>query len=230
MASSISHDLRHPMTAIMANAEFLCENHLDARQREELYHEIRIALDQMMDLVDSLLEFSRAGSQLHPVFTNLEQVVQRAIRAIRSRPEFNCITISFSREGRDQAWFDPKKLERVFHNLLLNACEAIAPRPGHIGVDIRGVVEALEIRVCDDGPGIPENVRERLFQPFVSYGKENGTGLGLAVTQKIIQDHGGAIVVESTSTGRTIFKIVLPVQGFVNAVRGNLTPQPLQPR
>jgi nitrogen-specific signal transduction histidine kinase len=73
-------------------------------------------------------------------------------------------------------------------------------------------------------------VRERLFQPFVSYGKENGTGLGLAVTQKIIQDHGGEIVVESTSTGRTIFKIVLPVQGFVDAVRANLTPQPLQPR
>jgi signal transduction histidine kinase len=230
MASSISHDLRHPMTAIMANAEFLCENHLDARQREELYHEIRIALDQMMDLIDSLLEFSRAGSQLHPVYTNLEQVVQRAIRAIRSRPEFNCINISFSREGRDQAWFDPKKLERVFCNLLLNACEAIAPRPGHIGVEIRGAVEALEIRVCDDGPGIPENVRERLFQPFVSYGKENGTGLGLAVTQKIIQDHRGEIVLESTSAGRTIFKIVLPVQGLVDAVRGNLTPQPLQPR
>ena len=230
MASSISHDLRHPMTAIMANAEFLCENHLDARQREELHHEIRIALDQMTDLVDSLMEFSRAGSQLHPVYTNLEQVVQRAIRAIRSRPEFNCITISFSREGRDQAWFDPKKLERVFYNLLLNACEAIAPRPGHIGVEIREAVETLEIRVCDDGPGIPENVRESLFQPFVSYGKENGTGLGLAVTQKIIQDHGGGIVVESTSIGRTIFKIVLPVQGFVDAVRGNLMPQPLQPR
>jgi signal transduction histidine kinase len=230
MASSVSHDLRHPMTAIMANAEFLCENHLDARQREELYHEIRTALDQMTDLVDSLLEFSRAGSQLHPVYTNLEKVVQRAIHAIQSRPEFNCITISFSREGRDQAWFDPKKLERAFYNLLLNACEAIAPRQGHIGVEIRGAVETLEVRVCDDGPGIPENVRERLFQPFVSYGKENGTGLGLAVTQKIIQDHGGEIVVESTSTGRTIFKIVLPVQGFVDAVRANLTPQPLQPR
>ena len=229
MASSISHDLRHPMTAIMANAEFLSEDHLDARQREELYQEIRIAVEQMNDLVDSLLEFSRAGSQLHPAYAGIEKVVQRAIRTIRSRPEFNCIHITLCCEGRDEAWFDPKKLERVFHNLLLNACEAIAPGSGNVTVDIRAVGENLEIRVADDGPGIPENVRARLFQPFVSYGKENGTGLGLTVTHKIIQDHGGEVVVEAASTGRTVFKVVLPVQGSADPARRNLAPHPLQP-
>jgi len=230
MASSISHDLRHPMTAIMANAEFLSENHLDSRQRDELYKEIRIAVDQMTDLVDSLLEFSRARSQMRLMYGSVEKTVQRAIHTVQARPEFNCVHITISREGRGEAWFDPKKLERVFHNLLLNACEAIAPASGNVEIDIRESNDKLEIRVSDDGPGISAKVLEKLFQPFVSYGKENGTGLGLTVVQKIVQDHGGDVLVESSSTGRTVFKIVLPVQGSADAVRENEAPHPLQPR
>jgi len=229
MASSISHDLRHPMTAIMANAEFLSENHLDASQREELYREIRIAIDQMNDLIDSLLEFSRARSQMHLVYGSVEKTVQRAIHTLRARPEFNDVKISVSSEGRAEAWFDPKKLERVFHNLLLNACEAVAPASGNVAIDIREFKDNLEIRVSDDGPGIPDKVRDKLFQPFVSYGKENGTGLGLTVVQKIVQDHGGDVRVETSSMGRTVFRIVLPIQGSLDGVRESEIPHPLQP-
>jgi nitrogen-specific signal transduction histidine kinase len=71
------------------------------------------------------------------------------------------------------------------------------------------VAGSITISVADNGPGIAESIRERLFHPFVSHGKENGTGLGLAVVQKIVQDHGGEIVVERTQ-GRTVFRIVLP--------------------
>jgi signal transduction histidine kinase len=230
MASSISHDLRHPMTAIMANAEFLSENHLDARQRAELYQEIRMALDQMTDLVDSLLEFSRARSQMRLSYGSVEKTVRRAIHTLRARPEFSCVNIAVSCERPDEAWFDAKKLERVFHNLLLNACEAIAPSSGNVLVDIRETNNHLEIRVSDDGRGIPEKVREKLFQPFVSHGKENGTGLGLTVVQKIVQDHGGDVFVESAAAGHTVFKIVLPVQGSTDAVHESPPPHPLQPR
>ena len=72
------------------------------------------------------------------------------------------------------------------------------------------IAGAITIAVADNGPGIAESIRERLFHPFVSYGKENGTGLGLAVVQKIVQDHGGRITVERTTQGRTIFRVVLP--------------------
>ncbi|HXW61033.1 MAG TPA: HAMP domain-containing sensor histidine kinase [Candidatus Acidoferrales bacterium] len=227
MASSISHDLRHPMTAIMANAEFLSESHLDARQREELYQEVRIAVDQMTDLVDSLLEFSRARSQMRLLYSSIRKTVQRAIHTVRARAEFNCVNIAVSCDGRDEAWFDPQKLERVFRNLLLNACEAISPASGNVEVNIRGNDDNLEIRVSDDGPGIPEKIREKLFQPFVSYGKQNGTGLGLTIVQKIVQDHGGDVWIESCATGRTVFKVVLPIQGSVDAVYENEVHHPL---
>lgn len=230
MASSISHDLRHPMTAIMANAEFLADNHLDARQREELYLEIRVAVEQMTDLVDSLLEFSRARSQIRLSYGSVGKTIERAIHSIQARPEFSSVKISLSREGRDEAWFDAKKLERVFYNLLLNACEAIAPGSGSVLCDIRESNDTLEIRVSDTGPGISDKVRARLFQPFVSYGKENGTGLGLTVVQKIIQDHGGDVWVENSSAGRTVFKIVLPVQRSADSVREQPAPSPLQTR
>jgi len=73
------------------------------------------------------------------------------------------------------------------------------------------VHEGLQIRVADNGRGIPESIRDRLFEPFVSLGKENGTGLGLTVVQKIIEDHGGNVAVEKTSEAGTVFLITLPL-------------------
>lgn len=214
MASSISHDLRHPLTAVVANAEFLCEQKLNERQREELYQEIRVAVDQVTDLIESLLEFSRAREHLRPVYGRLQDTIQRAVTAMRARPEFSRLDIAISCPGRGEGWFDPKKMERVFQNLLLNACEAAPAEGGKVGIDIQDVRDGLEVRIVDNGPGIPEPIRDKLFQPFVSYGKEKGTGLGLAVVQKISQDHGGNVCVESTRAGCTVFKLRLPHNGL----------------
>jgi signal transduction histidine kinase len=214
MASSISHDLRHPLTAVVANAEFLSEPGLDAAQREELYREIRDAVDRMTDLVESLLEFSRAREHLRPVYGRMADTANRAVHAIQIHPEFNGVDIRVSCEGRGEGWFDPKKMERVFLNLLLNACAAVPRDSGHVEVNIREARDGLEVRVADNGPGIPEAIRDTLFQPFVSYGKENGTGLGLTVVQKIFQDHGGDVSIEATGAGRTVFKLVLPHNGL----------------
>jgi signal transduction histidine kinase len=211
MAGSISHDLRHPLAAVVANAEFLAEGHLDAHQREDLYQEIRVAVNQMTDLIDSLLEFSRTRESLRSVQGSLKETVARAVHEVRALPEFQRVAIGLSCEGWCVTWYDPKKLERAFYNLLLNACEAVRPEGGKVEVSICERKDYLEIRVSDNGPGIPEPVRAKLFQPFVSFGKEKGTGLGLATVQKILQDHGGDVEVESTSEAGTIFKLLLPL-------------------
>ncbi len=211
MASSISHDLRHSLAAIVANAEFLCESNLTPGQREDLYSEIRIAVNQMTELIESLLEFSRTRESLHTSHGNVREVVNRAIQTAKAHPEFHGIRIRTSSEGPSEGWFDFRKLERAVQNLLWNACEAVSPDSGEIEVSLRRVGEGLEIRVSDNGPGIAEEVRGHLFEPFVSYGKENGTGMGLTVVQKILQDHGGDIVVESTSPAGTTFRVHLPV-------------------
>ncbi len=211
MASSISHDLRHSLAAIVANAEFLCESRLSSVQREELYQEVRVAVNQMTDLIDSLLEFSRTRESLRRTYGNVKDSVERVVQAIGTHPEFHPVRITLSQEGSSSGWFDPRKLERALYNLLLNSCEAVVPESGVIHVALKEVRGGVEIRVSDNGRGIPELIRGQLFEPFVSHGKENGTGLGLTVVQKIVQDHGGDVIVEKTSAEGTVFHLLLPL-------------------
>ena len=211
MASSISHDLRHSLAAVIANAEFLCESNLTPGQREDLYAEIRIAVNQMTELIESLLEFSRTRESLRPTYGDVRSAVDRAVQGVKAHPEFQRIRIRISAEGSTEGWFDFKKLERALLNLLLNACEVVPPESGKIEIELKRQGENLEIRIEDNGPGIAEAVRERLFEPFVSHGKENGTGMGLTVVQKILQDHGGDITVEQTSASGTTFRANIPL-------------------
>ena len=220
MASSISHDLRHSLAAVMANAEFLCETRLTPSQREDLYAEIRVAVNQMTDLIESLLEFSRTRQSMRPAYGDVREVVEHAIQAVKAHPEYQRIRVRVSAEGSSEGWFDFKKLERAVLNLLLNACEVVPSEGGMIEVELRRAGENIEVRVTDNGPGIAEAVRDRLFDPFVSHGKENGTGMGLTVVQKIVQDHGGDVAVERTSVAGTTFRISLPV---------NLSPEKVGP-
>jgi signal transduction histidine kinase len=210
MASSISHDLRHSLAAIVANSEFLCDSHLTSSQREELYQEVRTGVNLMTDLIDSLLEFARTRESLSPAYANVSETIQRSVLAVRLHPRHHARSIDVLCATQVAGWFDQRKLERALYNLLLNACEAAPVVGGKVEVTAAEVSGSITISVADNGPGIAESIRERLFHPFVSYGKENGTGLGLAVVQKIVQDHGGEIIVERTAQGRTVFRIVLP--------------------
>ena len=212
MASSITHDLRHSLAAIVANSEFLCDGRLTAAQREELYEEVRIGVNQMTDLIDSLLEFARTRESLNPSYANISETVHRAMQAVRLHPRHQGTLIEAESNGQGAAWFDPRKLERALYNLLLNACEAAPSSDGRVRVSVGRDGSRLTISVSDNGPGIPDAIREKLFHPFVSYGKENGTGLGLTVVQKIVQDHGGEVLMERTADARTVFRITLPDQ------------------
>jgi signal transduction histidine kinase len=107
--------------------------------------------------------------------------------------------------------YDLKKLERVFQNLLLNSCEALPGYSGEIHVKMLETADRLEIRVRDSGRGVPESLKSRIFDPFTTQGKANGTGLGLTIAQKIVQDHGGDLQLESSSPGSTVFLLLLPI-------------------
>jgi signal transduction histidine kinase len=210
MASSISHDLRHALAAVVANSEFLCDGGLTSTQREELYQEVRSGVNQMTDLIDSLLEFARTRESLNPTYASVAETVQRAMQAVRLHPRHQGTLIEVRGIGQSLAWFDPRKLERALYNLLLNACEAAPGSEGRVLVTVERSGHAVTIAVSDNGPGIAEPIRDKLFHPFVSFGKENGTGLGLTVVQKIVQDHGGQVLLERTSDARTVFRITLP--------------------
>jgi signal transduction histidine kinase len=212
MASSISHDLRHRLTAIIANAEFLAGESLVPRQRKAMYAEVSTAVSQMTDMLESLLDLSRTPESLKLELIDVRDVLQRAIRAIRTDPGFRAIPIAIDADCQTEGHFDARKVERVFYNLLLNACEMLPRDGGLVRVAIRSLGDTIEIRISDTGPGIPDSIRHNLFQPFVSFGKHKGSGLGLTIVQKTCQDHGGEVCVENTNPGQTTFKIVLPTR------------------
>jgi signal transduction histidine kinase len=232
MASSISHDLRHSLAAVVANSEFLCDGRLTSAQREELYQEVRTGVNQMTDLIDSLLEFARTRESLNPTYASVVETVQRAMQAVRLHPRHQGTLVEVRSNGQNTAWFDPRKLERALYNLLLNACEAAPGSEGRVLVTIERVGHAVTIAVSDNGPGIAEPIRDKLFHPFVSFGKENGTGLGLTVVQKIVQDHGGQVLLERSPDARTIFRITLPgraPQSNQDESDAELTARPFMP-
>ncbi|HVZ18748.1 MAG TPA: HAMP domain-containing sensor histidine kinase [Terriglobales bacterium] len=209
-ASSISHDLRHYLAALVANAEFLYEAESLRLDREEIYREIKLASDQMTDLIDSLRELSREHGTISPKPGEMNAVMHRAVDAVASRSEYRSCQIEVNARGDMEGTFDSRKLERAFFNLLLNACESRADGKAKITIEIDSHEKAFSISIRDNGEGIPENIRPSIFEPFVSSGKPNGTGLGLAIVSKIVRDHGGTVEVEESTSQGTVMQVVLP--------------------
>jgi signal transduction histidine kinase len=223
-ASSISHDLRHYLAAVVANAEFLYEAEELRLNKDEVYEEIKTAANQMTDLIDSLRELSYQRTAITPTLSRIDQVIRRAVEAINSKSEFRNAKIALSTSGDLEGFFDARKIERVFFNLILNACESISDHQGSVLVDAVNIGTAFEIRVKDSGRGIPAGIRATVFDPFVSYGKPNGTGLGLAIVSKIIQDHSGSVTIEESSeTGTTVLvRLPLVEQSIADGAKSTL--------
>jgi signal transduction histidine kinase len=184
MVALVSHDLRHPLTAILANAEFLIQPDISEMERNELYHEIRCAIDRMNELVSSLLECSRGRDTLRPGTRNIVDTVERAIRMTSVKQEFRRITIKHHHEGTAVGWFDANRLERVVANLVLNACQAISPDSGQIVITTTGDRACLQIGVWDNGPGISSAIQDSVFEPFVTYGKADRQRTGPCDSQE----------------------------------------------
>jgi signal transduction histidine kinase len=212
MASSISHDLRHYLSAMYANAEFMSNGNISQSEREELMLEVQSAVQGMTDLLESLLLFTQTGRALHPEFESLALMIQRAVSMVRSHPGSRDVKITLNGLSSLEAWIDSKKMGRAVYNLLLNACQAAKRGKGLASVTLSLYEDerTIGIRIADNGPGVPVAIRQKIFLPFVSEGRESGIGLGLTLAQQIAQEHGGGINLDQTNEGETAFTITLP--------------------
>ncbi|HEY6374563.1 MAG TPA: ATP-binding protein [Edaphobacter sp.] len=212
MASSISHDLRHHLSAMYANAEFLSDGTIPQAERDELMRDVQSAVQGMTDLLDSLLLFTQTGRALYPENASLALLIQRSVNMVRSHPAARDVKITLSGLSSLTAWVDSKKLGRAVYNLLLNACQAArrGTDPAAVRLSLQDEEGSILIRISDNGPGVPESIRSTLFHPFVSEARESGIGLGLTLAEQIAQEHGGSITLEENVEGHTVFTIILP--------------------
>lgn len=228
MASSVSHDLRHYLAAVYANAEFLASPALPASERAELFDEIRVAVNGTTDMLDSLLIFSRTGAALQRMQTSVSALVSRAVTLIRTHPDAESVTVRMQCEERDiTAALDTKQMERAVYNLLLNGCQAAKQNPDRreVSVAIKGDDTTVSVTVTDSGPGVPEEVRESLFDPFVTSGKQKGTGLGLTLASSVAREHEGNVLLVRSQPGETVFRLTVAraVSSAQNSNTDNIT-------
>jgi signal transduction histidine kinase len=218
MVCAISHDLRHSLTAIYANAEFLECQDICARVRRDLMVEIKEAVLAMTERIDALLEFGSSGRKSPLVHERVSRVVEKAMAAVKFHPDAQNVSITVSKVPPVEADIDARNLESAIYNLLLNACQA-ATRSTHVPevrVHLEEVDERIYITILDNGPGVPASVRRTLFDPFVTAGKPNGTGLGLTVARQVAEDHGGSVCLEESSREGTVFTLSLTKNRLLN--------------
>ena len=211
MASSVSHDLRHYLAAVYANAEFLASSPLSEAERDEILSDIHLAVHGTTELIESMLIFSRTGLATRRSHVLMSSLLERAMALVRIHPDADNITLTgkVSDPADTVALLDEKQIERAIYNLLLNACQSVrnvtvAP---HVTATLEVVGKFIVLEVMDNGEGVPENIRTSLFQPFVSEGKQKGSGLGLTLAHCIAVEHGGEVVLVSSRPGETIFRM-----------------------
>ncbi|MDA7426963.1 ATP-binding protein [Primorskyibacter aestuariivivens] len=219
MAEMLAHEIKNPLAGIAGAAQLLSMN-LSAEDLE-LTDLIVGETRRIVKLLEQVEQFGNLSApERRPV--NVHDVLDRARRSALLGAAAHMTIVEDYDPSLPLAWGDPDQLLQVVSNLIRNAAEAAGPGGGTIRLhsyyehsfrlrrsDGTGQTLPLQIEVIDDGPGLPEDLKGDIFDPFVS-GKENGTGLGLALVSKIVSDHDGWISVTSVP-GRTVFRISLPL-------------------
>jgi two-component system sensor histidine kinase PilS (NtrC family) len=220
LSASLAHEIRNPLASIRSSVEQLARSkHADDDERFLAGLIVRES-DRLSRLLSEFLDFSRVRAT-HFVPLDLHSVVVAVVRLIRAHPDCRPDAAITVEGGHTLLEGDEDLLHRVVGNLVLNAVQA-ARGPIRISVSVApaqtadiphgtDLEHAVRLQVRDNGPGIPEEVRERLFQPFVS-GRSGGSGLGLAIVQRAVEAHRGLVLVESAAGSGTTFTIFLPAK------------------
>jgi two-component system OmpR family sensor kinase len=207
MAAAVAHEVRNPLGIIRGAVELVrarAQEALAERDRERL-SDVLGEVERLRRLTQDFLDLS-AEPALEPAPVDLAEVARDAARG--SAAVHPGLEVRIALDGAPRVRGDPGRLRQVLANLLANAAQA-----GAHTVRIDGAAEGglVKVRVRDDGPGIPPEVRARLFDPFTT-GREGGTGLGLAVSRRIVERHGGTLALAAggdAATGTT-FELRLP--------------------
>jgi len=220
LSASLAHEIRNPLASIRSSVEQLARSkHADDDERFLAGLIVRES-DRLSRLLSEFLDFARVRAT-HFVPLDLHSLVVAVVRLIRAHPECRPDAVITVEGGHTLLEGDEDLLHRVVANLVLNAVQA-ARGPIRITVSVApaqfseiphgtNLEHAVRLQVRDNGPGIPEEVRERLFQPFVS-GRSGGSGLGLAIVQRAVEAHRGLVLVESAAGSGTTFTIFLPAK------------------
>jgi signal transduction histidine kinase len=204
LSTSIVHDLRNPLGAIYAAAEMLIDLDPTPAQIKRLAANIYRAAGRMRELLADLNTVA-CGIRSAAELCDIGEVIAAASDAVSAATENHSVQILLEVPARIELPLMRSRMERVFFNLIANALEAM-PTGGKLRIVGRKARDCVLIELEDTGPGIPHEIRDKVFEPFVTAGKENGLGLGLASSRQTVLDHGGDMWIEPAAGARFVIR------------------------
>ncbi|VAX24397.1 Nitrogen regulation protein NtrB [hydrothermal vent metagenome] len=206
MGAILAHEVKTPLTSIKMNADILSNTLVLNDDDKQSFAIINKEINRLNNLVKEILQFSRQSELNYTTFNIID--ILRAIEKNNSNKFLTKKFVIFINMDDFKITADWEKLYQAFLNIVENSFES-SQDGGYIKFESTIYKNKVVIIVTDNGKGIPQGIRERIFEPFYT-SKSSGTGLGLSICQKIIEQHNGAIALLSSEVGRTIFEITLP--------------------
>ncbi|MHC4308081.1 MAG: GAF domain-containing sensor histidine kinase, partial [Planctomycetota bacterium] len=204
MMSTIVHDIKSPINTIYGFIDLMQDAESTSTERKEYAGIIRHEVNTVLNMITEILDFAKGKTNILPRKTGVRDVMRRFEIPLKQLCEKSNTELKISENSKAIIYVDEEKLVRVFYNISKNAIEAMG-KGGKLDLTITDKDGNVEFAFKDNGPGIPEEIKDRLFDSFVSSGKEEGTGLGLAIVKKIIDEHKGKTEICSIKGEGVIF-------------------------
>ncbi len=208
-ASLIIHDIRNPMSNIRAYAELI---NMKADNNEKIVkssHIIITEVDRLTKMTTELLEFSRGEISLNKKPVIFSKLISSYVETVAEQVKRKNVSISVTSECEAEVLVDKEKIKRVFLNLVNNSIDAIL-KEGEISIMVDEEKDWIKWTIKDNGVGMEPDILAKIFDPFFTYNKKKGTGLGMAIVKSIIESHNGTINSYSTKGAGTKFEVYLP--------------------
>lgn len=209
MASTIIHDIKNPMGTLRVYAQVMKKksgNEEAGKLADEMIHQV----DRFVNMTQEILDFTRGVSSLNIVELEFSEIMENVLTFIEKDLVKNNVELIRKLKFKGKVKLDEDKVLRVFYNVASNARDAM-PKGGKLTVKTESIKGFVKIEFIDSGTGMPEEVKKKLFEPFMTYGKKHGTGLGMAIVKKVIDDHKGRIEIDSEMGKGTTIRILFPV-------------------
>ncbi len=209
MASTIIHDIKNPMGTLRVYAQVMKKkggNEEVSKLADEMIQQV----DRFVNMTQEILDFSKGVSSTNMAVEQFDEIMEGVLMFIEKDLTKNNIKLEKKLNFKGKVKLDQDKVVRVFYNIASNARDAM-PQGGTLTVNTDESEGMVKIEFVDTGTGMPEEVKRKIFEPFVTYGKKHGTGLGMSIVKKVIDDHKGKIEIESELGKGTTIRMMLPI-------------------
>ena len=208
MASTIVHDIKSPLGTLRMYAQIV-KNKSNSAEMAKLSDQMVRQIDRFVMMAQEVLDFSRGVSELKLAEVSVPEFMETVLSFIETDLTGRKLKLITNTRFDGTVKMDQEKMARVFYNLAANAADAMQGG-GHLTITTYVQDNHLVIEFMDDGAGIADDVKAKIFQPFFTHGKKHGTGLGMPIVKRIIEDHKGSIDVQSEVGKGTTVRLLLP--------------------